>query len=84
MRRLVLLGLFDSPPYCEGTETGVLSVHFVICVTSLMGYPNVKPAAAAASCKSPDEVAIKTWMDRDFQRKRRISETRYRTKEHEQ
>jgi hypothetical protein len=56
----------------------------VICVTWLIGYPNVKPAAAAASCRSPDEVDIKTRKDRDFQRKRRISETRYRTKEHGQ
>jgi hypothetical protein len=44
----------------------------------------VKPAAAAASCKSPDEVGIKTRKERDFQQERWISETRNRTKEHEQ
>jgi hypothetical protein len=44
----------------------------------------VKPAAAAASCRSPEEVDIKTEKGRDFQRERRISKTRYRAKEHGQ
>jgi hypothetical protein len=84
VRRLVLLGLFDSSPYCEGSEACISSVYVGLIHHRLKTDPNVKPAAAAASCRSPDEVGIETSKDRGFQQEGRVSKIRCRTKEHEQ
>lgn len=47
-------------------------------------YPKVKPAAAAASCKSPDEVAIKARSERSTQQRVTVPEDQCGTKEREQ
>lgn len=49
----------------------------------LQTHPRVKPAAAAASCKSPDEV-IEAREEQCVPERVTISEDQYGTKEHEQ
>jgi hypothetical protein len=47
-------------------------------------HPKVKPAAAAASCRSPDEVVIEVRKGRGVQQIVTVSEDQRGTKEHEQ